>query len=86
MPWFAGKPRLVEARQWPGEDPADVVGWLVSYGTVPHPSPAGLHIPTLEGVMLAGPGDWVVRGMHNEFYPVKPDIFAESYAPAAPVD
>jgi hypothetical protein len=38
-------------------------------------------IQTLEGTMAANPGDWIVRGVHGEFYPVKPDIFAATYEP-----
>ena len=36
-------------------------------------------IPTLEGDMTAGLGDWIIRGVQGEFYPCKPDIFAETY-------
>jgi len=41
----------------------------------------GLKIPTLEGVMLAVEGDWVIRGVKGELYPVKPDIFEATYEP-----
>lgn len=40
-----------------------------------------LYIETLEGRMRADEGDWIVRGVTNEFYPVKPDIFAQTYDP-----
>jgi hypothetical protein len=36
-------------------------------------------IRTLEGVMSAGPGDWIIRGVKGEIYPIKPDIFEETY-------
>jgi hypothetical protein len=36
-------------------------------------------ISTLEGSMLAAPGDWVIRGVKGEFYPCKPDIFEATY-------
>jgi len=36
-----------------------------------------LKIPTLEGVMTAKSGDFIVRGIKGELYPVKPDIFNE---------
>ena len=36
-------------------------------------------IKTLEGDMTASEGDWVVKGLKGEFYPVKPDIFALKY-------
>jgi len=38
-----------------------------------------LMIPTLEGEMEASPGDWIIKGVKGEFYPCKPDIFAETY-------
>jgi hypothetical protein len=41
----------------------------------------GLQIPTLEGVMLAVEGDWIIRGVQGELYPCKPDIFDQTYEP-----
>lgn len=38
-------------------------------------------IETLEGTMTASPGDWIVKGIKGERYPVKPDIFNETYSP-----
>ena len=38
-----------------------------------------MTIPTLEGEMIASPGDWIIRGVNGEFYPCKPDIFAKTY-------
>lgn len=43
----------------------------------------GIHVPTLEGSMLARLDDWLLRGVAGEFYPCKPDIFAATYEPAA---
>ena len=39
----------------------------------------GLLIPTMEGVMLAREGDYIIKGIKGEFYPCKPDIFEETY-------
>ena len=39
-------------------------------------------IETLEGLMIAQPGDWIIRGIKGEFYPCKPDIFEATYEPA----
>jgi hypothetical protein len=36
-------------------------------------------INTLEGVMQASPGDWIVQGLQGERWPVKPDIFEQTY-------
>lgn len=38
-----------------------------------------LEIETLEGTMKANPGDYIVTGVQGETYPVKPDIFHETY-------
>ena len=50
--------------------------------TSPSDKPEGrtyLEIPTLEGVMQANVGDWIIKGVNGEFYPCKPDIFAKTY-------
>ena len=39
------------------------------------------RIKTLEGWHIVCPGDWVVRGVKGEYYPVKPDIFVRTYDP-----
>ena len=36
-------------------------------------------IETLEGIMKAKVGDYIIKGVHGEFYPCKPDIFHETY-------
>lgn len=41
-----------------------------------------LFIRTLEGVMEAKPGDWIIRGIKGELYPCKDDIFRASYEEA----
>lgn len=39
----------------------------------------GIYISTLEGQMRADPGDWIIKGVQGEFYPCKPNIFADTY-------
>ena len=41
-----------------------------------------IYIETLEGVMKANPGDWIIRGVRGELYPCKPDVFAATYEKA----
>lgn len=36
-------------------------------------------IHTLEGDMIASPGDWIITGVNGEKYPCKPDIFEKTY-------
>lgn len=38
-----------------------------------------LEIETLEGVMHAAEGDFIIEGVAGEQYPCKPDIFAKTY-------
>ena len=46
------------------------------------PRPPRLAIATLEGVMTARAGDWIIRGVAGEVYPCKPEIFAATYETA----
>lgn len=39
-------------------------------------------IKTLEGTERADNGDYIIKGIHGELYPCKPDIFEETYEPA----
>ena len=41
-----------------------------------------VYIDTLEGVMHASPGDWIITGVNGEKYPCKPDIFEKTYEAA----
>ena len=38
-----------------------------------------LKIETLEGIMKASVGDYIIKGVNGEFYPCKPDIFEKTY-------
>lgn len=38
-----------------------------------------LTIKTLEGNMIANIGDWIIKGVNNEFYPIKSEIFFKTY-------
>lgn len=38
-----------------------------------------IEIETLEGVITASVGDFVIKGVQGEFYPCKPDIFDATY-------
>lgn len=41
-------------------------------------------VHTLEGDMLAKPGDWIIRGTEGELYPCKDSVFQRKYAPHVP--
>jgi len=46
------------------------------------PDDGQFKITTLEGVMIAKPGDYIIKGIKGEFYPCKSDIFEMSYEKA----
>ena len=60
-----------------GEKPAPESGVSID------PTDGALLIATLEGVMKATYGDWIIRGVAGEFYPIKPHVFADSYEEVA---
>lgn len=39
-----------------------------------------LHIRTLEGTMRADIGDYIIKGIQDEIYSCKPDIFEKTYS------
>jgi hypothetical protein len=82
---FRKKPVVIEAYRWPGGSltATPIINWILAFGGTAryHSSTSRLAIDTLEGTMVASPGDWIIRGVHKEFYPCKPDIFDETYEP-----
>ena len=44
-----------------------------------YPEPAYCEIKTLEGVMTARSGDYIIKGVQGEIYPCKSDIFEATY-------
>ncbi len=38
-----------------------------------------IRIPTLEGHIYASEGDFIIKGVEDEFYPCAPDIFKKTY-------
>lgn len=82
---FKKKPLVVTAMQFDGsKESAEAIGTWFSVVVHHHTVGKGEHVmcvPTLEGQMTALPGSWIVRGIKGEVYPVKEDIFEETYEP-----
>lgn len=74
---YRKKPVVVEAVRWNGNNHKEVIDfaenkiWFDELGNI--------WIATLEGDMVAQKGDYIIKGVQGEFYPCKPDIFAETY-------
>jgi hypothetical protein len=85
MPRFTKKPITIEAMQLTEESKNNCLefvtckSWLIEGKSC---NVNMLAIETLEGVMHADDGDWIIKGVNGEFYPCKPDIFEKTYAPA----
>ncbi len=82
MPKFKKKPIIIEAVQWTGANHLITETFMKGSGAVMDYSEKQLgviKIPTLEGVMSASAGDWIIKGVSGEFYPCKPDIFIQTY-------
>ena len=79
-------PVEIEARQVTPRNAMQVAEWCGGRAYAPENADlACIDIVTLEGTMTAGLDDWVIKGVANEFYPCKADVFARTYEPASPV-
>jgi hypothetical protein len=81
--FYRKKAVVVEARQYTGDNATELMTWMREHNRSSYWNVDGLFIYTLEGVIHAALNDYIVKGVHDEFYPVKPDIFAETYELAA---
>ncbi|WP_293680551.1 hypothetical protein [uncultured Phenylobacterium sp.] len=79
MARFRKRPVEIDAFRLPLE--GDMPDWLsdaVASGKI-RPYRGGARIDTLEGLLTATPGDWIIRGVKGELYSCKPDVFALTY-------
>ena len=80
---FRKKPIVIEAIQFTGSNLFDCLRFMgVPENVVNNPELHATDCPVIdtpEGCMTASPGDWIIRGVKNEYYPCKPDIFAATY-------
>ena len=94
MAKYRKKPVVIEAMEWTGKNLREVITftdgppntrtmhaemkWMDYEQLVKE---RGLLIYTLEGKMKADIGDMIIKGVAGEFYPCKPEIFAQTYEP-----
>ena len=82
MSKWRNKPVEIEAIQWTGDLlQAEEVTELAGDNPIGFKGDQ-LVIYTLEGVMIASVGDWIIKGVKGELYPCKPDLFEATYDPA----
>ena len=77
---FRKKPVTIEAVQITDEKSVlDIEQWINNPTTGFSTTPPKIWIHTLEGVMEAEVGDWIIKGVEGEFYPCKNSIFIKTY-------
>jgi hypothetical protein len=79
---YRKKPVVIKAARVTDDTVHQVAAWckgkvktVAQDGVIKH----GIGVDTLEGTMLASPGDYIIQGIQGEFYPCKPDIFEQTY-------
>lgn len=91
MPLFTKKPVTIEAVRWLGDELDGAAPPWISEALQKDPHEPGaiirdrqsVHVFTTEGVMIASPGDWIIRGVEGELYPCRDSVFQATYAPAS---
>lgn len=89
---FRKRPVEIEAIQFTGDNwwlieewsEGQVITSPVLEPTPDNPTGAYIQIKTLEGVMTAGVGSWVIRGIKGEYYPCQDTVFRATYQEVRP--
>jgi hypothetical protein len=89
MPKYRKKPVVIEAIEYTGQNGDHINRWSnkkvvespLLEKTKENPTGDYLQVFTLEGMMTAIVGDYIIRGIKGEYYPCKPDIFEKTYEP-----
>lgn len=76
---YRKKPVVIEAVKWTGNNVRDLADFMGESQINYEIETRKMFIRTLEGIMEASVGDYIIKGVQGEFYPCKPDIFAETY-------
>lgn len=89
MALYKKRPVEVEAMQMDVNNLLCVTAWINSIqpdqaeANIDEAGNPTIAITTLEGVMTANDGDYIIQGIQGEFYPCKPDIFEQTYVRVA---
>jgi len=73
---YRKKPVVIEALQWNGQNKSEISEFTRGIASF---KKSLVYIKTLEGTMTAKIDDYIVKGVHGEFYPCKPNIFQKTY-------
>lgn len=82
MAKYKKRPVIIEAIQWTGQDSYEQVKEFAGDAFICwHTNHDTLSLQTLEGVMVASLGDWIIKGVKSEVYSCRDDIFRMTYEP-----
>ena len=73
---YRKKPVVVEVVQWTGDNIDEVLEFGQGKIKYINGKPT---IETLEGTLTASKNDYIIKGIKGEYYPCKPDVFANTY-------
>ena len=84
---YRKKPVVIEAVRWTGKNREEIRAFCTHSAifTAQKQRADGLviaydlMISTLEGMLYASVGDYIIKGVNGELYPCKPDVFAKTY-------
>jgi hypothetical protein len=80
---YRKKPVVIDAIKWDGSKSAmeelTSLGLVGTYNISDKGIYTAIAIRTLEGTMTGVIGDWIIKGIKGEFYPIKDSIFRETY-------
>lgn len=80
---YITKPTIVEAVKWTGKNTEDIKTFCnndsIIFENTETIGVFNLFIKTLEGVMKAKHGDYIIKGTLGEFYPCNPQAFKNKY-------
>lgn len=79
---YVKRPIVIRAVKWTGYNFDEIVEFVKGHPLTFYKNNFGitkLFIETLEGDMYVEVGDYIIQGVHGEYYSCKPDIFTETY-------
>ena len=84
MAKYRKKPIVIEAIKVQNSCSEDITKFFgkeqeEKYGYIDNNDKFEIWINTLEGIMTASYGDYIIKGIQGEFYPCKPDVFEKTY-------
>lgn len=81
MPYYRKRSTPIEARQFTGDNFLELQDWSNDLVALSDYDEDVICVHTLEGPVWGERGDYIIKGVHGEFYICQKDIFKETYEP-----